>query len=151
MHSDARMISSIRPPAPIAMPAIVVGLRFVASGLTSTASPLLTALVALALWLFSADALASGVVKVLNVGVLVVSSVVSALNVVVALKIGVEEDDEISAVLVNVKSVVTVLRSELVVPKSVEAVEVVIVDSVPVVEAEVSAVEVAMLGDKTGS
>lgn len=152
MHSDARMINSMRPPAPMAMPAIVTGFKFVASGLRRVIAVELlpAALVGLALWLLAAGALKMVVEEVLNTGVLVVSNngEVSALKVVVAVMIGVEEDCEMSAVLVSVKSVVTVPRSELVVPKSEEDVNGVIAEIVLVVRADVNAVVVAILRDK---
>lgn len=95
---------------------------------------------------------------VLNAEVVLASKVVSALKVVVADITGVDEDCDMSAVLVNVKSVVTVLRtelavpaSELVVPKSVDDVVAPITEIVLLVDADVSAVVVAMLEDETGS
>jgi hypothetical protein len=136
----------------MAMPAIVAGFKFVASGLRRVIAVELlpAALVGLALWLLAAGALKMGVVEVLNTGVLVVSNKgeVSALNVVVAVMTGVEDDCEMSAVLVSVKSVVTVPRSELVVPKSEEDVNGVIAEIVLVVRADVNAVVVAILRDK---
>lgn len=160
MHNDARIIRRMSPPAAMAMPAIVVGFRFVASELSSVGWLLLAALVALTLtlWLLTTGALTRAVEAVLNAEVVLASKVVSALKVVVADITGVDEDCDMSAVLVNVKSVVTVLRSELVVPKSelvvpksVDDVVAPIAEIVLLVNADVSAVVVAMLKDETGS
>lgn len=110
------------------------------------------------LWLLTTGALTRAVEAVLNAEVVLASKVVSALKVVVADITGVDEDCDMSAVLVNVKSVVTVLRSELVVPKSelvvpksVDDVVAPITEIVLLVDADVSAVVVAMLEDETGS
>lgn len=114
MHNDARMMRRMRPPAPMAIPAIVAGFKFIASGLSCVGALLLAASVALTLWLLTTGAPTRAVEAVLNAEVVLASKVVSAVKVVVADITDADEDCDISAVLVNVKSVVIVLRRELV-------------------------------------
>lgn len=128
MHNEARMIMRMSPPAAMAIPAIVAGFKFVDARLSCVGLLLLAASVALTLWLLTTGASTREVV--LDAAVVVASKVVSALKVVVADIT--EVDRDCTAVLVNVKSVVTVLISEL-------------------VEELVLLVVVAMLRDKTGS
>lgn len=151
MHNDARMMRSMRPPAAMAIPAIMAGFKFIASGLSCVGLLLLAASVALTLWLLTTGAPTTRVEAVLNAEVVLASKVVSGLKVVVADMIDVDKDCDISAVLVNVKSVVTVLRSELVVSRIVEVVVARMAEAVLLVKADVSAVVVAILRDRISS